>query len=66
MRIWLNGEAVELEEGSTLSDLCERFGIKTGGSAISLNGELVPRSEYGKLALQEASEVEVMVLVGGG
>lgn len=66
MRILLNGEAVELEEGSTLSDLCERFGIKPAGTAISLNGELVPKGEYGKLALEEASEVEVMVLVGGG
>jgi sulfur carrier protein len=66
MRIWLNGEAVELEEGGTLSDLCKRFGIKPAGTAISLNGELVPRDEYGKLVLEEASRVEVMVLVGGG
>jgi thiamine biosynthesis protein ThiS len=66
MRILLNGEAVELEDGSTVSDLCERFGFKPAGAALVVNGELVPRSEYGKLALQEDSAVEVIVLVGGG
>ncbi len=66
MRISLNGETVELEQGETLADLCGRFGIKPAGTAIAVNGELVPRAEYGKFALQEASAVEVIVLVGGG
>ena len=62
----MNGETVQLEEGSTVSDLCQRFGIKPAGTAVAVNGELVPRSDYGKFALQEASAVEVIVLVGGG
>ena len=66
MRIFLNGETVELERGSTIADLCERFGIKPAGTAVAVDGELVPRNDYGKFPLQEASAVEVIVLVGGG
>ena len=66
MRILLNGEPVELEEGSTVAGLCERFAIKPGGTAVAVNDELVPRNEYGKFVLEEASSVEVIVLVGGG
>jgi len=66
MKVSMNGDEVELAEKSTLADLCGHFGLRSRATVISVNGALVPKDEYGRFVLQEASTVEVMVLVGGG
>ena len=66
MKVVVNEESVELADSSTLADLCAHLGLQGRAVVISVDGELVPRGEYGRFVLQEASRVEVMELVGGG
>ena len=66
MKIKMNGEIIELPSRSTLDDLCRLLEVSKKSSVISVNGEVVRKSEYGSYRLQEASTVEVMVFVGGG
>jgi sulfur carrier protein len=71
VRIELNGEGRDLRDGATLLDA---VGAKLGGEAsaasrgmaVALDGEVVPRGEWGATALAEGSRVEVLAAIQGG
>ena len=62
----LNGRECEVAEGSPLSDLLSGLPIPPDGSAVELNGKVVPRSGYSEALLRPGDRVEVVTLVGGG
>lgn len=66
MKITMNGEKIELPPRSNLDDLCRLLDVPKKSSVISVDGEVVGKSEYSSYMLKEASVVEVMVFVGGG
>lgn len=66
MKITMNGETIELPPRSNLDDLCRLLEVSNKNSVISVNGEVVRKSDYASYMLKEASVVEVMVFVGGG
>ncbi|RRJ82692.1 sulfur carrier protein ThiS [Aestuariirhabdus litorea] len=65
MQIQLNGEAYQLEEGSTLATLITGLEM-TGRIAVELNLEIVPRSEHAEKVLQPGDRVEIVRAIGGG
>jgi thiazole synthase len=68
MRIELNGEALELDEGATLDLAVRESGVggETRGVAVAVDGEVVPRAEWGSTALVEGQRVEVLAAIQGG
>jgi len=68
MRIELNGEARELAAGATLADAVRESGAGEGGRgvAVALDGEVVPRAEWGTTRLAEGQSVEVLAAIQGG
>jgi thiazole synthase len=68
MKIELNGEPRELAIGSILADAVRASGVgrEGRGVAVALDGEVVPRGEWGSTLLAEGSEVEVLAAVQGG
>jgi thiazole synthase len=68
MRIELNGEALELEEGATLDLAVRESGVggETRGVAVAVDGEVVPHAEWGATALTEGQRVEVLAAIQGG
>jgi thiazole synthase len=67
MRIDLNGAAHELAAGATLAVAVEAAGAEaTRGVAVALDGEVVPRGEWGSTPLTEGSKVEVLAAIQGG
>jgi thiazole synthase len=68
MRIELNGEPRELPAGATLADAVRESGADADarGMAVALDGEVVPRGEWGSVALGEDSRVEVLAAIQGG
>jgi len=68
MKVELNGEPVELPDGSTLADAVRESGVarKGRGVAVALDGEVVPRAEWNSTPLAEGSVVEVLAAVQGG
>ena len=71
IRVVVNGRDRELPEGSTLADLLEgRPGCGPGGcgrgTAIELEGRVIPPSEWGSTLLEDGQEVELVRIVGGG
>jgi sulfur carrier protein len=66
MKIRMNGEIIDIPSESNIDDLCKLFGLSQKGAVISVNGEVVRKSDYSMYVLQDSSTVEVMVFVGGG
>ena len=64
--IEFNGEAREIEEGSTVLQLLELAQVSSKFCAVELNLEIVSRECYGQTLLQAGDKIEVVTLVGGG
>jgi sulfur carrier protein len=64
----LNGGAVELSDGASLADAVAAAGAadEARGVAAAVDGEVVPREDWGSRALTEGAEVEVVRAVQGG
>ena len=66
MNLTINGERKELQGPSTLIQVLSALGLATVGVAISVNGEVVPRSEQETKKIQSGDVIEVVRAVGGG
>ena len=66
MEITLNGEPMELPEGTTAAQLVEQLGLAGRRYAMEVNGELVPRSAHPGHPLMPGDRVEIVQAVGGG
>ena len=66
MRVRVNGEDRELEEGVSVAVLLDSMSLEVNGIAVALNMEIVRRGEYGDTQLSDGDEVEIVRAVGGG
>ena len=66
MRIVLNGEARLLEAGATLAALVASLDLGGRRTAVEVNEEVIPRSEYAAHVLADGDRVEIVHAVGGG
>lgn len=68
MTVELNGERIELPPATTVAAAIERLGARDErrGIAVAVDGEVVPRSEWGKTALADGQTVEVVGAIQGG
>lgn len=64
--IKVNGNDRPLERETSLADLVRELALEGKRIAVELNGEIVPRSRYGEVALADGDRLEVVVAVGGG
>ena len=62
----VNGEAVELSDGVTLSQLRQHLEITTRHVAVELNLEIIPFEKHAECILVDGDQLEVVTLVGGG
>lgn len=61
----INGEETSAA-GMTLSEYLATTSFNPQRIAVEHNGEIVPRSMYGEVVLEEGDSVEVVSFVGGG
>jgi thiazole synthase len=68
VNVELNGESVALPEGSFVTEAVEASGASGDqrGLAVAIDGEVVPRSEWGRTSLREGQKVEVLAAIQGG
>jgi sulfur carrier protein len=68
VRVEVNGEPVELEDGATAREAALAVGAEPGGRgfAVALDGEVVPGSKLDETRLREGQRVEVVAAIGGG
>jgi thiamine biosynthesis protein ThiS len=66
LRLTVNGEPMVLTRGTTLAGLIAELGLDTRKVAVERNLEIVPRSTYGAVVLDEADALEIVHFIGGG
>ena len=68
MRVVINGEPRELAAGATVAEVVATLsGLPEGrGTAVALDGEVVPRGQWQRTELTEGARVEVVIAVQGG
>jgi sulfur carrier protein len=66
MRLQVNGTARELDDAITLVALIEQVAGSTRGTAVAVDGEVVPRSEWQAYSLRPGQAVELITAVQGG
>jgi sulfur carrier protein len=68
VKIIVNGVDSEAGAAPTVASLMEQRGQdpSAGGIAIAINGEVVPRAEWGRRKLDEGDRVEILAAIGGG
>ena len=63
--ICINGEKIEKAE-ILLSGYLEENGLNPQRIAVELNGEILPKAQYGNTVLKDGDVVEIVNFVGGG
>jgi thiamine biosynthesis protein ThiS len=66
MKLTLNGQVRDSENGATLSDLLASLQLAEKMVLVELNGHAVPRTDFSATVLGEADAVEIVRMVGGG
>ncbi len=66
MQVWVNGEAREVPEDTTLSALLGLLGVGGPGVAVEVNAEVVRRARHAEHHLHPQDRVEIVTFVGGG
>ena len=66
MVVRVNGDDVEVPDGSTLGQLLEQLGLTRRLIVVERNGEPVPRPDVPGTALAEGDRLELVRAVAGG
>lgn len=66
MKIILNGEEVKFEGGMNVSSLIERYSLDKRKIAVERNLEIVPRSSFEEVEINEGDRIEIIHFIGGG
>jgi thiamine biosynthesis protein ThiS len=66
MRVEINGELRELEDGATIGSLLVSLGLGGRPVAVERNAAIVPRAEHAETALSDGDKLELVQFVGGG
>ena len=64
--IVVNGEQRQIEAGTTVAALVAGLGMPPRGVAVALDGEVVRRGEWERMALRDGQSVEVVAAIQGG
>jgi len=66
IEVQINGMTQQLPVGTSLAELLARLHLQERRLAIEYNLEVVPRSEYAELRLQQGDRLEIVHAIGGG
>jgi len=66
MNIFLNGNELQLDTGTTLKQLIEKEGMAGKRLAAEVNREIITKSEHVNLVLNDGDKVEIVHAIGGG
>ena len=66
IQVSVNGEAVQVPAGSSLSDLLRTLQLDRARVAVEHNRRVVPRAEHAGVRLNHGDQLEIVTFVGGG
>ena len=66
MFITVNGKEMDVEPGMSVDGLLALLNIKREYTAVAVNREITPKSEYASVKLGDGDKVEIVRPMGGG
>jgi sulfur carrier protein len=66
MKIQINGEAKDVADGVTVTQLLEELQIRPGRVVVELNRDIVQRDNFVATQLKAGDSLEIVHFVGGG
>jgi sulfur carrier protein len=66
MKLMVNGNPVELPDGSTVTALLAHLAVEAARVAVERNQDVVPRRSWAEARLREGDQIEIVTFVGGG
>lgn len=66
MKLIVNGQAEQIESGTTVAGLIARHDLAPLRVAVEVNEELIPRKQFDASELRPGDRVEIVTFVGGG
>ena len=67
MEVRINGKATEIHQSMSIVDYLTSIGFdKKVSIAVAINGEIIPKGEYGETQLKTGDSMEVVRAIGGG
>jgi thiazole synthase len=65
-KVFVNGEYQELGDDATVETVVRQLGVDRRGTAVAVDGEVIPRGEWHAHELRDGQEIEVLHAVQGG
>ena len=66
VKISVNGQPMDVDAGISVDGLLALLNIKREFTAVAVNREITPKSDYGSVKLGEGDKVEIVRPMGGG
>jgi sulfur carrier protein len=66
MKISVNGKEMEVADGISVDGLLDHLGVTRKYTAVAVNRDVTPKSEYAATTLREGDRVEIVRPMGGG
>ncbi len=66
MKLSINGDERELEDGASIATFLDGKGLKPELIVVERNGEIVPRASYADVVLADGDSLEVVQMMAGG
>jgi thiamine biosynthesis protein ThiS len=66
MKLTVNGNPVELPDGSGVAALLARLELEPARVAIERNQDVIPRRTWAEARLADGDQIEIVTFVGGG
>ena len=66
MRVLVNGDPMELPDGLSVEALLVQLKVKREYTAVALNREITPKTQYADTHLKDGDKVEIVRPMGGG
>lgn len=66
MQVVINGEAIDITEGTSVEQLMSSYGIEKAGVAVELNLNILENDELDTTVLASGDRLEIISFVGGG
>ena len=66
IKVSVNGEIKELENGLNVSQMIEALEYKVKGFAVAINTTFVPIAKYQETTIKEGDKIDILAPVQGG
>jgi thiazole synthase len=66
MQVTINGEERRLDAALSVCALLTELGLEPAKIAVERNLEIVPRSQYATVSVQDGDKLEIVQFIGGG